>query len=385
MNLFSDRYYQWKGKHTKDIEGEYSFGFLVHARGYKDIYRKYALARVLPKSIILFFMKHLWPITLSRVTGVVSTKDGTEVPGYVLGITMTADQMMQDRPLALQKIRDALYLARGRGVKIVGLGGLTASLSGGGKELLDIPIHITTGHAYTAFNITQNLFKVTEIFEIPKEKLKVAVVGAAGSVGSICAQIIARAGYPVVYLIDLKRKHTMLHELEKEIFTLNPKTQIIISDEIKDILHCDYVITATNTPEALVTPDLVQDGMVIIDDAQPSDIHSDVLKMPHVLVLEAGVVHTPGINSHFNYGLKARTDNFCCMAELLILAANQWEDHYVIHRATLAHVDEISEMGDRLGFTVAAFQNFLESVKTDKINHVKSIALDRHREQHVQS
>ena len=378
MNLFSDFYYKLKGKYGKNNSAEYKFGFLVHARSYKDIYRKYTFARVLPKSVVLFCMKHLWPITLSRVTGVASVHDRKEIPGYVIGITMTAEQMMNNRALALQKIREALFLAKGRGVKIIGLGGLTASLSGGGKELLDIPIHITTGHAYTAFNITQNLFKVTEMFDIPKASLKVAVVGAAGSVGSICALMIARADYPIIYLIDLKRKHDAVYELEKEISKLNPKVKVIISDDIKNILECDYVITATNTPEALVTPDLVKDGMVIIDDAQPSDIHPDVLKMPNVLVLEAGVVHTPGIYSHFNYGLKSKTDNFCCMAELLVLAANEWQEHYVIHRATLAHVDEISAMGEKLGFTVAAFQNFLESVKTDKINHVKSLAHNRH-------
>ena len=118
--------------------------------------------------------------------------------------------------------------------------------------------------------------------------------------------------------------------------------------------------------------------MVIIDDAQPSDIHLDVLKMRDVLVLEAGVVHTPNIMSNFNYGLKNKTDNFCCMAELLILASHKWDKHYVINRATLEHVDEISEMGDKLGFTVASFQNFLESISHDKIEQVKLLARKKH-------
>jgi predicted amino acid dehydrogenase len=376
--FFSDLFYILKGKYGKNSSTEYRFGFLVHSRGYKDIYRKYPQLKFVPRPVILFIMKHLWPITLSRVTGVQSLQTGKELVGYVFGITMTADQMMNDRKLALKKIRNTLYLAKGRGVHIVGLGGLTASLSGGGKELLDIPIHITTGHAYTAFNITQNLFKVADMFGIPKEKLKVAVVGAAGSVGSISALIIARAGYSSMILIDLKRKHEVFSDLIAEIKKLNPNIDIKISDNIEDIADCDFVITATNTPEALVTIAHVRDGMVIIDDAQPSDIHPDVLKLPNVLVLEAGVVSTPGIHSNFNYGLKNRTDNFCCMAELLILAANHWQDHYVIHRATLQHVDEISEMGKKLGFTVASFQNFLESINTDKIEYVKHLALKKH-------
>ncbi len=378
MNIFSDLFYIIKGKYFERESHEYSFGFLVHSRSYKDIYRKYPSLTFVPKSILIFFMNHLWPITLSRVTGVYSTHDGHEIPGYVLGITMTATEMMKNRKRALKKIRSTLYLAKGRGIKIVGLGGLTSSLSGGGTALLDIGINITTGHAYTAYNVTQNLFRMTEIFDIPKELLKVAVVGAAGSVGSVSALLIARAGYASIVLVDLKRKQNSVTELVLKIKKINSEIQIFESNDVTDIADCDFVITATNAAEALITTTHVTDGMVLIDDAQPSDIHPDVLKLEDVLVLEAGVVDTPGIKSNFNYGLKSRTDNFCCMAELLILAANQWEDHYVINRATLEHVDSISEMGYNLGFKLASFQNFLESVSKEKIHHIREIARKKH-------
>ncbi len=373
MSLFSDLFYILKGKYSKKISGEYAFAFLVHSRGYRDIYRKYPQIKWVPKGIILFIMKHLWPITLSRVTGVQSQEHTKEVGGFVLGITMTAEQMMQDRALALKKIRRALYLARGRGARIVGLGGLTSSLSGGGTALLDIDIHITTGHAYTAYNVTQNLFRLREMFGVPKHLAKIAIVGAAGSVGSMSAQLVAREGYMHITLIDVQRKSEKITELIRNLKKLNPEVSIIESYSNADIRGCDFIITATNAPEALVTPELVTDGMTIIDDAQPSDIHPDVLKLPGVLVIEAGVVHTPNINSNFNYGLKSRTDNFCCMAELLILASHQWKNHYVIDRATLAHVDEIAYMGEKLGFKIGAFQNFLEAIQTEKIEHIKTI------------
>ncbi len=376
--MIKDLFFQLKGRFLNNNEGDYKFAFLVHSRKHADIYRKYPFTKYLPKSLVLLFMKYLWPITLSKVTGVTSYSNNNPVEGYVLGITMTADQMLNDRSTALKKIRSALYLARGRGVKIVGLGGLTSSLSKGGLDLLDIPINITTGHAYTAYNVCQNLFKITEIFGIEEKKLRVAVVGAAGSVGSTSSLLISRHGYKSITLIDLKRKHNIFDQLSADIKKINPDINIIISDSVRDIKGCDFVITATNTAEALVTSEMVEDGMVIIDDAQPSDIHIDVLKMESVLVVEAGVVSTPGINSNFNYGLKNRTDNFCCMAELLILASFNWKDHYVINRATLKHVDEMSEKGEKIGFTIASFQNFLESISYDKIEVVKSFAVKKH-------
>ncbi|MCX6703750.1 MAG: hypothetical protein NTV02_03635 [Candidatus Zambryskibacteria bacterium] len=357
----------------------YSFAFLVHSRGHRDIYRKYPFFKFLPKWLGLWIMESLWPITLSKVTGLKNIKDGSEVKGYVLGITMTAEQMMKKRAKALVKIRQAIHLARGKGVSLVGLGGLTSSLSGGGHELLDIQdVNITTGHAYTAYNVTETLFKVVDIFGVPKKKLTVGIVGAAGSVGTLSSDIVARAGYAKIVLIDVDRKLPQIRGHLHDLMKFDFKLKIEITSDIKAIKKCDLVITATNTPEALITPDLVSDGMVIVDDAQPSDIQSDVLKMPDVLVLEAGVVHTPEVHSNFNYGLKSRTDNFCCMAELLILASHSWNNHYVVRRATLAHVDEISAWGKELGFTVAAFQNFQESITPEKLERVKIAFQKKH-------
>lgn len=378
FSALSDLFFQYKSRFFFRKKSTYSFAFLVHSRGQKDIYRKFPFFKYFPTWFVLWFMKSLWPITLSRVTGLKSIVDNTEVQGYVIGITMTAKQMMQDKEKALQKIRQAVHVARGKGVQIVGLGGLTSSLSGGGTKLVDIDINITTGHAYTAYNVTKNVLRITELFEIPKEKLKIAVVGAAGSIGSISAEILARAGYQHIVLIDIPRKRESIEKLAETMRSLYHTPQVVLADSVGQIKGCDIVVTATNTPEALVTVDMVHDGMVIIDDAQPSDIHPDVLKLPSVLVLEAGVVHTPGVQSNFNYGLKNRTDNFCCMAELLILASHLWDNHYVISRATLAHVDEISAWGETLGFTVASFQNFLESITQEKLDHVKKAYQQNH-------
>ena len=186
--------------------------------------------------------------------------------GYVLGITMTAEQMMNNRPKALRKIRTALHLARGKGVQLVGLGGLTSSLSGGGHDLLDIrEISITTGHAYTAYNVCETLFKVVDEFNAPKEKLTVAVVGAAGSVGALCVEILARAGFSHLILIDLERKHSYIQEYLVVLKAKNPSVEFNVTSEIGSVTGADMVITATNAPEALITPELLHDWMVILD------------------------------------------------------------------------------------------------------------------------
>jgi fatty aldehyde-generating acyl-ACP reductase len=354
----------------------YKFAFLVHPRNSNDVYRKYPALRVLPKKMMGFLLRWYWPVILSKVTGLKSQKSGKEIEGFVLTIPLTADQMLKNRKLTLRKIIKAVNLAKKNGAKIIGLGGLTSSLSKGGLEILSKVhnINITTGHAYTTYNVTQTFFSIANIFGVNKSKVLIAIVGAAGSVGSTSSKIIAREGYTNILLVDLERKKEHLLSLVSDLKSINSEINIIISHQIKDIRNADFIVTATNTPEALIKSEDVKSGAVVVDDAQPSDVSSEVLKRSDVLVLEAGVVHTPGVLNHFNFNLKDKYDNFCCMAEVLVLASLEHNDHYVINRASLNHVDQISRAGSVLGFRVAEFQNFNESITHDKIAAVRQIA-----------
>lgn len=372
--LWDDYIHSRKSRKAVPLSSTHTFGFLVHSRSVKDFHRKYPITKKLPVSVLEWILFRMWPITVSEVTGLKKQGDSEEVRGYVIGIPMTARQMMEHKEKALKKIQQSVLLARNKGLRLIGLGGLTSSLSKGGMDLLDIvpDISVTTGHAYTAVNVTNNVFKVTELFSLPKTA-PIAIVGASGSIGATSAKILAEEGYMNITLIDLPRKAHFFDELKKEMTTLNPLINIQTSHSIKDIKNSQIVITATNAPEALVNVEDVSPGMILIDDAQPSDIHPDVLKIDDVLVLEAGVVHTKDVYSHFNFNLKNRDDNFCCMAELLILAAFEREGHYVINRATLDKVHEIRAMGEKMNFHIAEFQNYMEKIPAGKIDAMKDV------------
>lgn len=356
-----------------------TFAFLIHPRGFTDIFRKYPVLRLIPKKVIEFLFMYVWPpILVSRVTGLKTLKEGKSIDGYVISIPMTARQMMEHRDQARRKIIQAVRMAKKKGVQIVGLGGLTSSLTGGGLDIIDkVDINVTTGHAYTAFNVTRNVFELSQILGLDKANILVAIVGAAGSVGSTSAKILARGGYNNILLIDLERKHHFFKDLMEEMKALNPGVNITTSHQIRDIKTADFIVTATNTPEALVKYEDLKAGAVVVDDAQPSDISPEVFEQNDVLAVEAGVVHTPEVKSNFNMGLKDKYDNFCCMAELLILASREWDKHYVINRATLASVDEVGEWGKELGFKLGHFQNPRGLVSQEKIENVKRIIKER--------
>lgn len=351
------------------------FAFLVHPRDLNDVFKKYPLLKFFPERLIEFFLLKFWPtVFVGKITGLKTKPEDSSVDGCIISIPMTARQMMEHRELALKKILDAAVYAKKLGVTIVGLGALTSSFSKGGLDLVDrVDINVTTGHAYTAYNVTKNIFELCKMFGLDKEKITIAVVGAAGSIGSTSALVLARAGYQNLLLVDIERKKHFFESLEKKLIKLNPQINVIFSHQIKDVIIADVLITATNAPEALVSAHDLKTGAIIVDDAQPSDVAEDVFERKDVLVVSAGAVYTPNIRSHFDFGLANKFDNFCCLAELLILAANKWDNHYVINRATLESVDEIAKWGDELGFQLAAFQNSKGLISEEKFAAIKQI------------
>lgn len=370
LNTFSDLAVRISPFTKKRLK--YKFAFIVHPRSYRDIERKFPFFKYFPEALVEKFTKYFWPIILSKVTGLKSIKDGKDIEGYVISILPTAHQMIENRPVALRRIIQACVLAEKKGAHIVGLGGLTSSLTKGGLDIVGrVNISITTGHAYTSYNVAQNVIALVNFMGMNRGSVSVGVVGAAGSIGSTSAKLLAKEGFKNFLLVDLERKKTHCHDLIAEILTLESSAKISLSHQIQDIRKCDIIIAATNAPEALIKSVDLKWGAIVVDDAQPSDVHEDVFLRTDVLVVEAGVTHTPGVDTHFNFGLKRKEDNFCCLAELLILSAHEWEGHYVINRASIDLVEKIVDLGKELDFKIGKFQNFKESITDEKLLFVK--------------
>ncbi len=365
--LFKDLYDFKFGKNDQNI---YRYAFLIHPRDLKDVYKKLPFLKWTGDRFSKWFLTKMWPVTVSKITGL-QDLNGETVPGYIISIPITAEQMLSDRKLAENKILDAVNLAKNKNCKIIGLGGLTSSLTAGGEFLKNKTegVYITTGHAYTGYNVTRNVFELVQKFNLDKKKMKVAIVGATGSIGSISAQILVKGGFEQFLLIDVERKKDRFKDVLNCMEKLNNQVSVNVSYNVSDIKNCDIVVTATNTKEALIQKEFVKSGMIIVDDAQPSDVSEDVLKMENVFTVEAGVVNTPNINSNFNLGLKNKEDNFCCMAEVLCLASLKYKDHFVIHRATIEDVDKIVEMSQHLNFRLGNFQNRIKQFTEKEILH----------------
>lgn len=351
-------------------------GFLVHSRDTKDLIRKYPLLKIVPRPIINFIAIHLPPITVSGITGLKSI-DSSDIKSYIIGITMTARQMIENRELALKKIIRACKYAEKKGVTLIGLGALTASLSKGGLDILPHvkKLKVTTGRAYTTKTVTDYVKHCIDRFGYDKSKVKLAIVGASGSVGSSCAKLLALWGVKNILLIDLQKRAEVLKKSLEHLTSTNSELNVEISHSISQVKDSDIIITATNAPEAVLSSSDLSPGSIVINDAQPSDVPDQVISdRSDILVIEGGIIHTPGIKCNFNLGLAHREDTFCCLGEVLILASRGYSDHYALGELDQDLIYQIEKMSHNLGFGISKLQNSIQKyIPEDQIKNVQSI------------
>jgi len=375
VSAFSDLFI----RHLPQIKKREGFAFLVHPRDTADVSRKYPFSRFFPDILVMHALKRFWPVTLSSITGTKNKKTGKQIPGWVISIPITAEQMMHDRELAKKFIIKAARLAERKGARIIGLGALTASLTRGGLDIIPhTKAHITTGRLYTAQIVTGTTIEASKRLSLDKDNVEVGIVGAGGSIGTASAQILARGGFNKFVLVDLSGKEEKMGKLISILKSLNPNVSVEYKTSINAINNSDIVIAVTNKPDALIRSENLKPGAVVVDDAQPSDVEESILRdRRDVLVLEGGVAHTSIVNTHFNFGLKHKEDIFSCLAETIILSMNgsTEEDFQVGEMLELNFnaLENLVKQGEDLGFRIADFQNVKKVYTDNDVSYVREV------------
>ncbi|MBI3120405.1 MAG: hypothetical protein HYZ08_02185 [Candidatus Kerfeldbacteria bacterium] len=355
---------------AKAIVGQFDYVFLIHPRNHSDYFRQYPFLKYFPKGLITLVVSKLGPITVSKISGAYN-KDGKIKKGILLSLLMTPDTMIADKDLARKKILLASSIGHKLGAKIMGLGALSASITDRGMYLSQrSKIGITTGHAFTVIIVVRNLLRIMKKMGSSPLTVKVGVIGAAGSVGDACFRLLLKKGIKNFVLID-KKVESLRNKLETT-------TGIVFSDDISQIKSCDYIITATNAPYAILRSTHTRPGTIILDDAQPTDVHSDVEERDDVMVIDAGVCRLSGVVSNFNMGLLTTNEIFGCLAETIALSWLDWEKHYTIGDVTESLLENSQLLFDRVGFEDVNFRRN-KKIYTDRdIERIKKIRSARH-------
>ncbi|MEW6446616.1 MAG: NAD(P)H-binding protein [Bacillota bacterium] len=350
-----------------------SFAFVIHPLDAKDVARKFPFTRFLPDRVVEAALKYLPAMKVADITGVRSTY--TEAKGWFVSCPLTARQLITlPDGYVVERIVRAGRLAERLGAKILGLGAFTKVAGDAGISVakqLNIPV--TTGNSYTVATAVEGTEEAVRLMGHEMREACAAVVGATGSIGRVCAELLSRK---VRELTLVGRDVEKLALVADRILYRSGLAAKISTDVKKALRNADVVITVTSALDTVIEPEYLKPGAVVCDVARPRDVSRRVAtERPDVLVIEGGVVAVPGdVNFNFNFGFPPKTA-YACMAETMILALDRRYESFTLGRdLTVEKVEEIAALAKKHGFKLAGFRSFEKAIGLDEIERIKEAA-----------
>jgi fatty aldehyde-generating acyl-ACP reductase len=348
-----------------------NFAFMIHPiEPQKDVARKFPLLGKLPPGIINYFSRFFPPVYLGHCVGIRSEATGKEIEGWLIACPVTPKRMLElPLPVAYGKIIQTGRLAQRLGARLLGLGAFTSVVGDAGltvSQKLSIPV--TTGNSLTIAMAVQAALEGARRLDLDPAHCTAAVVGAYGSVGQACAQLLARY---VPQLVLIGRQKARLQEVQRRVEARGVVANV--STDLAAVRQADIVLTVTSATEPIIEPGHLKTGAIVCDVARPRNVSRCVAEQrDDVLVIEGGVVDVPGEpDLGFNFGFPPGKA-YACMAETMILTMEGRYECYTIGKEiSLERVDEIAQLAARHGFRLSGFRSFERVVTDQQIKDVK--------------
>ncbi len=290
----------------------------------------------------------------------------------------TPRQMMSHgERFTYDRLNKSARIAERKGARIMGLGAFTSVVGDAGITVAhEADIAITSGNSLTvAATLEAAKQAVVKMGATDLTKGKVMIVGATGSIGSVCSRLLAQAIYDVV-LVSIEPER--LIELKRTIQEETPQAHVAIATRPDDYLgDCDLIVTATSAfGQRIVDITKCKPGAVICDVARPPDISKEEADLrPDVLVIESGEVLIPGdIDFGYDIGLPPKTA-YACLAETALLAMEgRFEDYTLGRNITMERVKEIYRLFKKHEFQIAGLRSHDEYVTDEDIAARRALA-----------
>jgi predicted amino acid dehydrogenase len=350
------------------------FAFIIHPIDVRrDVGRKYPIARYLPERFVESLMaKFFKPKVISHITGVQSLT-GVEAEGWLIGCPLSPRQILGlDQEFVYDTIAECGRIAAQQGARIVGLGAFTSVVGDKGltiQKKLDGIIAVTSGNSYTTYTAIEGLFQAAEMMNVNVSHAHAAVVGATGSIGQVCAKIVAEK---VAQVSLIGRDEQRLADVANALRN-GSSSEIRASTDINVLRDADLVVTVSSAVDALIQPEHLKSGAIVCDVARPRDVSRQVTESrDDVLVIEGGVVEVPGpVDFHFHFGFPPKT-SYACMAETMMMALEGTYEPYSLGRDLDADKTiRVGELAKKHGFKLAGFRSFEREVTQEEIERIR--------------
>jgi len=322
------------------------------------------------------------PFVYSKVSGIKSST-GVEAEGWLIGLGITHEQMQAHDPeFTTNRILKAAEKAKTLGAQVMGIGLLP-------KQMRDTNIDIgkyaalpvTTGNSYTASTAlwaSAEAVRQMGLIKLKNDNLlkaKTMVIGATGSIGTICSHLLATA-FEEIYLVS--RNMAKLLAIQGDIQKERPEAKVFISTRADTHIEEMDVIVATSSDAKQVLDIMkVKPGCVITDITRPMIFtEQDIAKRQDVLVISGGEILLPGNNIEMkDIGLPPNVA-YAGMAETIILALEgKFKDFAGNNETHWEKVKEIYKLGLKHGMTLSAISGINGVISKEDIVRVKRFAL----------
>lgn len=327
------------------------------------------------------------------------------VIGLVIDSELFAKNMIRQLQMFRDKIEQAMQLAIEKGFSTLCLGGYTSMLSRNGETLETDQIVITTGNSLTVGMGLEAVFQTAGDRGIDIANAVTAVVGAAGNIGSAYCEILAEKVGRLVLIghygrddilrkaateiyIDLmeiiKRNDEpdfaacgkIMHQIaNSETYKNYSENKTSIADlfiafenefaeaapisigtDLYALQQAQIILTATNSSDPVIFPEMIGDHAVIINDVSvPVDTHPSVAeKKPKVTLIRGGIVKLPMNGDLQIEGLELEPGViFACMTEAILLAYEGTGQHFSYGKIKRNQVKQIMDIARRHGFILS--------------------------------
>lgn len=361
------------------------FCFVIHPVSFEDVVRYEPGAAGKGRPIVAKILEWMPAYAAAHLTGIRSP-DGRETEGWFVAAPLLPEQMLAlPREAVYERILQAIAIGAELGADIAGLGAFTGVVGDAGVTIAErAPIPVTTGNSLTIAAGVRSLFRGAAEMGIDPRGATAVVVGATGSIGAACVELIAPH---VGRIVLVARNETRLRKRHGELAPRLPCESSYTLDISAAVQSADLVLTATSSTQDVIEPEDLRTGAVVCELSLPHDVSRRVAsERPDVLVVEGGNMRAPGdlramrmreAGRPFDLNLPRGT-LLACMSETALLAlANRCESFTLGRGIDIAKVLEIDRLADEAGFELADMRAFDTAISREQVAAVRAAAARR--------
>jgi predicted amino acid dehydrogenase len=265
----------------------------------------------------------------------------------------------------------------------MGLGAFTSVVGDAGVSVAQkTDIGITSGNSLTVAATLEAAKRAVLLMKGGRpEKVRAVVIGATGSIGAVCARLLAQAVRDVVLIAPRAER---LLALKQQIEQETPGAKVIAATHPDAYIgDADLIITTTSALSGkVINVDKLKPGAVVCDVARPPDVkEEDAARRPDVLIVESGEIVLPG-EPDFGFDIDMPPGTaYACLSETALLAMDgKFEDYTLGRNIEMERVKEMYRLWQKHGLQLAGLRSFGVYVTDEMVAEKRRLAEERRRQ-----